>query len=94
MTPKARKRKSTYVYVSELKKYAKKHGVKVSQKYVNALNDAVTKILEMSVENCTKMKNKTLLPQHLPPADKFGDVVKEFEDFTKKVNKILGKKKK
>ncbi|MGQ4832747.1 MAG: hypothetical protein ACP6IS_02465 [Candidatus Asgardarchaeia archaeon] len=87
----ARKRKSAYIYVSELKKFAKKKGVKVSQKYIDALNASVEKILEMSVAKCNKMKNKTLLPKHLPEAAKFDELVKAFEDFNKTITKILKK---
>ena len=86
---KARKRKSSFIYVSELKKYAKGKNVKVSQKFVDELNKAVTKILDISIEKCNKMKNKTLLPKHLPKVEQFDAVVKEFEGFKKKVDKLL-----
>lgn len=89
MPKKGRKRKSKLVYVSELKELAKKNGVKVSQKYVDELNKAVTTMVKLSVEKCTKMKNKTLLPKHLPDATKFDALVKEFLEFNKKVNKLL-----
>ena len=86
-----KKRKSAYIYVSELKKYAKKKGVKVSQKFIDALNESVVKILDMSVDKCRKMKNKTLLPKHLPEAAKFDELVKAFEEFNKTVTKVLKK---
>ena len=86
-----KKRKSAYLYVSELKKYAKKKGVKVSQKFIDSLNESVVKILDMSVDKCHKMKNKTLLPKHLPEAAKFDELVKAFEEFNKTVTKVLKK---